>query len=288
MTTAELKESSVRTISMFRENYIERTNALISKILHCEVKNVPRLDHHPKLLLASAPKSASTWLTQTLTQAMRLPALRSYLDGAHNEQEIEFAHFAQARGKSCLFVQQHIRASEPTIRFCIAFNCSIVVLTRNVADALVSFHDHILTESASAPMFFMKQSWFTGLDNRDRYDFLIDHCLPWYTNFLIGWISASKEFPELIDFIRYEDLVTAPNDAIARISAHSGLKADIQDSTPLIGDDVRFNRGVCGRGAELLSRVQLDRIAQSFKYYPSELGYESFAFAAPAQPSVPI
>ncbi|PTM40341.1 sulfotransferase domain-containing protein [Bosea sp. 124] len=255
-------------------------DGLLSRVLHCPMDTVPKLDARPKILLASAPKSGSTWLTMLLSENFELPAVRGYLEGGHNEQEIDFIQFSKQMGNSCLFVQQHIRASDPTIRICLAFNTKIVVQTRNLCDTLVSFHDHILNESDIASMFFVKTEWFSEFTHEKRFDFLIEHCLPWYINFLTGWLSARNRYPCEILFVRYEDLINDVGGVISRISRFSGLGQGV-DATKYrqVTGNLRLNEGRSGRGSEMLTPNQLTRIERLLSYYPNDLGYAEFAFA---------
>ena len=45
----------------------------------------------------------------------------------------------------------------------------------------------------------------SGSRNKAQLDFLVDHAVPWYLNFVAGWTSAWRENPDLILPIRYED-----------------------------------------------------------------------------------
>lgn len=233
------------------------------------------IDEVPKLLLACMPKSGSTWLTSVLQEKLALSPMRCYLEADRNEQEIDTSVFFQSWGQRVLFVQQHVRYSRILQRICRVFSTKIVVLTRRLDDVVVSLRDHIERESPEMSMFYTESDWFKRMPASEQCDFIIDHAMPWYFNFYVGWQRAAQGTPAQILVVRYEDMVDDPIATVARVAAFYGV--ELQGlALPDVDrrDGARFNQGRVGRGQEILSMEQLIRIRKLASYYP-ECDFES-------------
>lgn len=261
-----------------RERLIPAANHLSAKLweaVHLDDANYKPLDDQPKLLLACMPKSGSTWLTSVLEERLALAPLRGYLEADRNEQEIDPTVMFQAWGRRVLFVQQHVRYSRILLQICRAFSTKIVVLTRRLDDVVVSLRDHVEGESPEVSMFYTESNWFKEKSQSKQLDFIIDHAMPWYFNFFLGWQRAVEEYRGQILMVSYEDLIRDPVSTVERIASFYG--------TPLQGltlsdvdkkDGVRFNQGRVGRGKEVLTVKQQARLRKLAGYYP-ECNFES-------------
>jgi hypothetical protein len=224
-------------------------------------------DSAPKVLIACMPKSGSTWLTTLLEHSFGKPLLRCYLQPDRNEQEIDSLALFQSLGKEVIFVQQHVRASDIALKMCHAFSVKVIFLTRRIDDAVVSFCDHLANESTVAPMFYMEPEWFRRLTRARQIDFLIDHCVPWYLNFMVGWTQALQLSPNAVFPVQYERLVAEPATIIDEISEYLGWRCDIPSALLDQRSGTRFNQGRVGRGKEELSEFQQQRIRELAAYY---------------------
>lgn len=255
-----------------RERLIPAANHLSSKLweaIHLDDENYKPIDDEAKLLLACMPKSGSTWLTSILEEKLALAPKRLYLEADRNEQELDANAMFQSWGQKTLFVQQHVRYSRILMRVCRAFSTKVVVLTRRLDDVVVSLRDHIESESPEVSMFYTESNWFKGKSESEQFDFIIDHAMPWYFNFFLGWERAASENPEQILMVRYEDLIGNPVTVVETIAGFYG--AELQGLTLQEldkRDGTRFNQGRVGRGKELLSRKQLTRLKKLSSYYP--------------------
>jgi LPS sulfotransferase NodH len=233
------------------------------------------IDEVPKLLLACMPKSGSTWLTSVLQKKLALSPMRCYLEADRNEQEIDTSVFFQSWGQRVLFVQQHVRHSRILQRICRVFSTKIVVLTRRLDDVVVSLRDHIERESPEMSMFYAESDSFKRKSESQQCDFIIDHAIPWYFNFYLGWQRAAQGNPAQILMVRYEDMVGDPIATVKRVAAFYGM--ELQGlALPDVDrkDGARFNQGRVGRGQEILSTEQLMRLRKLASYYP-ECDFES-------------
>jgi len=246
----------------FRSNAQELKSALN---VHLSANKI--LDKAPKALIACMPKSGSTWFTMLLEQSLGIPAVRSYLQPDRNEQEIDSLELFQSLGREVLFVQQHVKASETLLRLCRSFSVKIVFLTRCIDDAIVSFRDHLESESTVASMFYMEDDWFRCLSKNHQFDFLVDHCVPWYLNFVVGWVRAQQLHPDMVFHLRYEELIKNPSSSLTEVLRFLGRSGQMDATIFEKSSGTRFNQGRVGRGKEELSDFQLQRIKALAVYY---------------------
>ena len=236
-------------------------NALVHRLTHQPDESFQALDDTPKLLLACMPKSGSTWMTHVLEETLGLTPMRGYLEADRNEQEIDPMALFQSWGQKTLFVQQHVRYSRILLKLCRAFSTRVVVLTRRLDDVVVSLRDHVERESAEFAMFYTETSWFTALTRQRQFDLIVDHAMPWYLNFYVGWMRAIPLHPSRILHVTYEELLQDSAACVARIREFHGA-----DGSQALPEDLdrregtRFNQGRIGRGREELTAEQHARL----------------------------
>jgi hypothetical protein len=257
-------------IDISRNPVIDATKLLGSTLLEL-MRNEPLegriFDTVPKVLIACMPKSGSTWFTALLERGLGLPVMRGYAQPDRNEQEFDALALFQSLDKQVIFAQQHVRASETTLRLCRAFSVKTICLTRHIDDAIVSFRDHLENESTVASMFYMEPEWFRRLPKGRQLDFLIDHCAPWYLNFSVGWLRAMQSSREMILLVQYERLISEPSAVVDEVSQFLGRPLNVDAASLELHDGVRFNQGRAGRGKEELSAAQQQRISSLADYY---------------------
>jgi hypothetical protein len=82
--------------------------------------------------------------------------------------------------------------------------------------------------------------------------------LPWHLTFVSSWLDAQRELPVL--WVSYEDVVQRTASTVARILDHAGVErkpADIERLAAEVDlENVRFNRGLSGRGESELTGAQ--------------------------------
>jgi hypothetical protein len=266
---AELQRLASRTEKETLISAATQMASRISNVVAQDEANFAPTDPAAKILLACMPKSGSTWLTSILADRLGLPPVRCYLEADRNEQELDATVLFQTWGKSVLFVQQHIRYSRIMLRLCKAFSTKIVVLTRRLDDVVVSLRDHVEHQSAEVSMFYMEPNWFKTRSSSEQIDFIIDHAMPWYLNFFVGWQRAMLTNKGQILQIRYEDMVKNTSEVVDRIASFYGASTGVSSPADLdkrIG--TRFNQGRVGRGKEVLSKAQIARLRRLASYYP--------------------
>ena len=240
-----------RRLLPFYEKYVDRTRT--------------------RVLIACMPKSGSTYMSQLLRHYLGLPHHYLIWDYGKSEQEICWTKLAAVMKEDAFFVQQHVRATDSTLKALRLFNIHTIVMVRNLPDVVVSFRDHILNESPDNPMAYVDPD-FVNWPERTQYEFIIDMAIPWYLNFLGTWSKASHEPGISLLWLKYSDWIGDTAGTLKKIDAFCGLKHTDEDAERAIakaqGENIRLNVGRGGRGRELLDEEQLARIRRLMSYYP--------------------
>lgn len=215
------------------------------------------------ILLACQPKSGSTFLSRYLSEVGGGKPY-SYVPG-WGRREQELCAFRLLRGKfkmhRFLVGQHHVRCSAETIKLIGKFNISVIVLYRNIFDAIASLRDHLRKEDHVGPMIYLDREMLQLSDNELEVA-LARFAVPWYLNFYMSW----REYRNAM-FIEYEQIRVDPVKTVEKILEDFRL-------SPLNGgvniDEVkrssRFNAGVSGRG-KLISAEAQDIIRDQVKFY---------------------
>jgi len=168
-----------------------------------------------------------------------------------------------------LFVHQHIRYSRILMRICRAFSTKIIVLTRRLDDIVVSLRDHLERESHEVSMFYTESEWFKNKSQNEQFDFIIDHAMPWYFNFYLGWLRTFQSNNGQILMVRYEELIEDTVACVEKIASFYGTPVHGLSLSEIdLKSGTRFNQGRAGRGREMLSKKQIARLRKLASYYP--------------------
>jgi tetratricopeptide (TPR) repeat protein len=223
------------------------------------------------LFIACVPKSASTFLKNLLLSLTGYRDMFSVYAAGQSEHELylpillENAHFDTV-------TQQHCRASDANVHLMQAFGIRPVVLVRNVFDSVMSLLDFYNKGAANNTYF---RADFQQLDEETKIDLLIDNVIPWYFQFVASWDLVEKQKRLEIYWLSYEELVRDKAEAVVNILRFYGLGAPRRGIEQKIGEaesgkrNIRFNKGVAGRGAAGLNDRQKERIRLLTRYYPS-------------------
>jgi hypothetical protein len=167
-----------------------------------------------------------------------------------------------------------------------------------LADVVVSVRDHILKEGGEGPAAYFNEHFYQ-LGEIAQYDMVIDLAMPWFINYYVSWYEASvlKGFPAM--WITYEGFIQDRVGALQSIlEFHNIQRSELEIQTAMESASKgyrlsRFNRGVAGRGQEMLSANHINKLNQYTHYYPwvdfSPLGLQKDRSSDNTQPkSVPI
>ena len=225
------------------------------------------------ILIASMPKTASTYLCGIIA---KLPGVNEVvLTYGHHRREQELCPLQCALVHELNYVaSHHTRYSQATQEVLTQFSVFPVILVRNIYDCMVSLRDHLLNESLDIPQAYVPRN-FRDLTAERQYDFLVDCVVPWYISFAASWSEYEGPGLRLV----YRDLIQDFPAAVAGILKAVGLTASRSDIELAIAKvnprDKRFNVGRIGRGMEMLSSGQIERIRKQFSFYEEVPGMEN-------------
>ncbi|MCA8928594.1 MAG: sulfotransferase domain-containing protein [Alphaproteobacteria bacterium] len=221
------------------------------------------------VFISAMPKSGSTYLTRLLADAT---GYLQYFLGTHhrNEQDLYLPRLVDAAPLNTVS-HQHTRPTCENVRLMRLYGIRPVILTRNIADSLVSLRDMLVHNAPDSPVLRVPADFADWPADR-QFDMMIDLAGPWYARFVGDW--AAEDRLETL-WLRYEDMIDAPTAQVRRVADFYGLDLpdrQIEAAVRALGRGdpraTRLNRGVRGRGARLMTSDQLTRLSGLFDYYP--------------------
>jgi len=230
------------------------------------------------LVLAAAPKSASTYFANLLAAATGYPYANLCYTHLQNEHDL-YPPALLAWNASGAVSQLHMRGTLPNARLARFFGIRPILLVRNLFDTVVSMADQLGDRDwLAGPDRFSFA--VTGPDLADRTpaqraDFVIDLMVPWYVAYFVSWtgLVAAGEVEAM--WLDYAEVTGDPAGALARALQFTGVAvapaqqalavarlAEVKTRVP------KFNRGEAGRGEAALTPAQKARIRAQLAHYP--------------------
>lgn len=236
----------------------------------------------PSIMVACVPKSGSTFVSRVFAEATEMERREFLYDiNGHNGWDLYLPQLmaaAQQSPQRGYVSHHHVLATPPNLELIKIFNFRTVVLLRNVFDVIVSLRDHALAVRddprvvAITPLHVPDR--FCDLDSETQFDWIIDFRIPWYIRFFVGWYKV--HWSRAIDCLwaTYDELMAEPVSQLTRILEQLGFPqpADRVERAIITANAdrgaIRFNKGVTGRGSQLLSDEQKARVIALTRYYP--------------------
>jgi hypothetical protein len=229
-----------------------------------------------RILVASAPKTGSTFITGALERTYKLARVsltllsaRSYghyqFGGGLRDHDIdELALITTAYAQNGYVAHHHMIGSPYLGKQAALYGITPIVTRRNLFDTFVSFDDHIMKlrgTGVDIPYlhFGFPEAWY-DMEFEDRMDFLLDHQLPWYTRYYASWQLTQQEGYVDPLWVDYEKDILGPKQAlaekfVARLGADEASIPQLTDELGKSGvSDDKFNKGIAGRGAKITGR----------------------------------
>lgn len=257
-------------------------------------KQTARTMEGPKILLACAPKSASTFLQTALTQALGLNSACLFAatfdwasaavhgSGLVEQEPDELALIRAGLNGRPYVAQHHCRATPYLARLLSTYRLSTIVSHRNIFDTIVSMDD-MLIDWRSRPGSSQHGYFTDGMpgdyerrDPADRLLMLAQRHVPWLLQFYLSWRKCARNGEVSPLFVSYEADFLGDKQALAeRMANHLGLDAGARDRLVAAFEDKsdgrakRLNRGIAGRGAALPDAVRA-QILSTASYYRDE------------------
>lgn len=236
------------------------------------------LPHNRQVLISSMPKTGSTLLFRAMALAIGRPINLVTYSTDGNEQELYFPLLAQAALTKPGLCRLHMRATRPNLALIRAFNLTPIVQVRDIFDILASQRDHILrglygTMGQVTPdESDLLNLHFKTLNVHAQFDLLIDLKVPWLLDFFRGWHDAEQRGDVTIHWMDYRDLNRDKVGTIAKAIEFLGMPAIPQRIAAAVAalppEKTRFNQAKEGRGHDLMSDAQKQRIIAMTRHYP--------------------
>lgn len=243
-----------------------------------------------RVLIACAPKSASTFLWNVLRRGLNLPTgvltvphNAPHLIGSNLREEVfdELAVLRAIIGQNGFVSHHHMPMSLYCAELIRNYDIKPIVTYRNIFDSIISMDDMRIKErplGARATYYFDDKlpSNYTDLEKDHRLMLLAQTTGVWIMQFNISWkmcetVGAVKPF-----WVSYDKDILGDNKELA-LGIASFLGESNVDSDKLIAafshdpkKVARFNKGVAGRGKELPDKVR-DFLHTFAKPYENDL-----------------
>jgi hypothetical protein len=246
------------------------------------------------VLLACAPKSASTFIAGALQTALGLPAAAlfattprihavSLMGGNLLEQEPEELALIRNGINGVGYVAQHHSRCSPYLGLILkTYNARTIVTHRNLFDTFVSLDDMVMgyrSDRETQEGYYFSDalpSNYGMLPLEDRLTILVHRSLGWFIQFYVSWKKCERANLVTPLWVSYEKDFLADKQGLAeRVIKHLGLDpeaaarllAAFEDKS--VGAAKRLNKGVAGRGAAMPDSVRA-MIERTAHYYRDE------------------
>jgi hypothetical protein len=251
-----------------------------------------RRGSQPNVLLACAPKSASTFLHAALVRSLHLPPaclFASALDwgsaalhgSALREQEPDelalIRHGLNGRG---YVAQHHTRCSPYLAQLLQTYNVRPIVTYRNLFDTIISVDDMVMQWRGKPDTIdygYLADGLpgkFEHMPRSDRLMLLAQRLSAWLVQFYVSWRRCERLGHVRPLWISYEhDFLGDKAVLAARIAEFAGA-GDATVIAAALGDKsggqlTRLNKGVVGRGRDMPDDVR-DYILSAARFYSED------------------
>jgi len=252
--------------------------------------------HAPQrnVLLACAPKSASTFIAGALQAALGLrsaalfasttgPHALSMMGGNLREQEPEELALIRNGLNGVGYVAQHHSRCTPYLAMLLkTYNVRPIVTIRNLFDTFVSLDDMIMgyrSDRLTDAGFYFSDGLpanYGRLDREDRLTILVQRNTAWFIQFYVSWKKCERAGLTAPLWVSYEKDFLADKSGLAqRVIRHLGLETEAAEKLVAAFEDKsggaakRLNKGVAGRGRDVPESVRAI-VERTAHYYRDE------------------
>jgi hypothetical protein len=246
------------------------------------------------VLLACAPKSASTFIAGALQTGLGLPAASlfaatpriravSLLGGNLMEQEPEELALIRNGINGMGYVAQHHSRCSPYLGLILkTYNVRTIVTHRNLFDTFVSLDDMVMGYRSDRDVqegYYFSDglpSNYGTLSLEDRLTILVQRNTAWFIQFYVSWKKCERANLVKPLWVSYEKDFLADKQGLAdRMIKHLGLDAEAAAKLLTAFEDKsdgaakRLNKGVAGRGTTMPDSVKAI-VERTAHYYRDE------------------
>ena len=231
------------------------------------------------LLLAFAPKAAGTFLRSAAIDAVGGQLVRiTHAHGGREAQPYMPLFLQYYLGGICdcpLVAHAHLQALAGNRNFFEAFGIRPIIMLRPIPDMLASYQDMLETvpEARADGLNCIIPGSFADFSPAQKTDFMIDMIAPWYVSYFATWLEYAREKPGAVCLLNYADVLRDSATVLQTALAHAGLALDRAVCEAALArnwrdrKELRFNKGVSGRGKIYFSQAQIAQIARMFTHH---------------------
>lgn len=227
------------------------------------------------IIVAAIPKSGSTFLANTLQRITGYHYFRLSSGYGTNEHDLYLPALCMINPYGCVS-QLHMKGTFHNAAHMKTFGIRPVILVRQIDDVVVSLVKDLQSKE-SLPGYGIGQNGYSfiwqdectrQMTDTQLTDMVIDLAVPWFVNFYVSWYRLCEQGVVDALWVSYESLMAdkaGTVDAILQFVgyAHDGAfeESILQVKYPTYRDSRP------GRGAEVLSDTQRQRIREHFSHY---------------------
>ena len=231
----------------------------------------------PMIVVAAAPRTGSTFLSNVLIQVTKLQNFRLCSGYSTNEHDLYLPALCMMNNSGCVS-QMHMKGTFHNALLINRFKIRQIILVRNIYDIVVSlFHD--LRKKEEIPGYHIGNGkigysflWLDratkNMDDEDIIDMIIDLAIPWYVNFYVSWYRLTEQNIVNPIWVNYEDMMNDKNNTIISILNFIDFPFNGEINSTILNEKYStYNKGGSGQGNILLSDERKKRIMEKFSYY---------------------
>jgi len=165
-----------------------------------------------------------------------------------------------------IVLQQHFKYNLSNYNILKPMNAKVVVLTRDIHDVVISIIEHIEKDGTSPIEDEPVMPTFKLLSYENKIEYVIDYIIPWYIGFYVSWYRAKHDGSLDVLFLSYTQVTGNVNEVTKQVLDFYNLDFEY-DIDEIKNKKVNFNNGKKGRGKDMLSKEQKNKIEKLTQYY---------------------
>ena len=261
----------------------------------CNFSDNIYIDYHKKrlassrsnnklVLIASQPKSGSSYLCKTLLTVSKMPLGRFCYKYAQNEHDLYLPNLCMHNEHGAISMQ-HTKATINNIDLVKLFDIRTIITVRNIYDTVASLYNNIQqgkikSDEGSGYSFMFNSAEIRDLSSQAKVDFLIDFAVPWCINFYVSWVYYTREGGIKAKWLQYNEIMENWEQTTRDTLTFMGLDSNHSDI-----DLERLKEPVTSRfqsrneklNMEILSPDQKKKIIGMVSYYP-DIDFSEYGF----------
>ncbi len=242
------------------------------------------------VIVNSFPRSSSSFTTDLLKDIFKLKRVFLIYRNGSSEQDLFEPEIIRNIPYNTI-AQHHFKATGSNIHLISRYNVKVIILVRNIFDTIVSIREAVINfiskyegkkelyENGIMPIFYCNEK-FIKMTEKEQYDLIVDHAVPWLIQFYVSWTEIYKKGNISLKFVNYSEITAATENKILEISDFLKIRpANSLNETIIQHSRNPRNAGAksgSGRGKKILSSEQIERVICIAKRYTdydfSEIG----------------